>query len=107
MPFLLKYDHLTPVLGTVRAGLVSYNGNDPEHRAALREALPRFLGSLGAVHGEIFPEHHINDVIAVCGIYTRACIGPYCWRLQPECGAEKLSPYVGKMSIQITKLSGW
>lgn len=65
MSFGLRYDQLTPVAGNVRAGIVSYDGSNPEHRIVLREALPRFLGSLGAVHGEAFPSHHIDAVIDV------------------------------------------
>ena len=65
MNFGLTYEQLTPVAGKVRAGLVSYNGDDPEHQVALREALPRFLGTLGAVHGAIFPSHYVDAVIEV------------------------------------------
>lgn len=65
MSFGIGYEQLTPVSGDVRAGIVSYNGDNPEHRAILREALPRFLGSLGAVHGEAFPKHHLDAVIDV------------------------------------------
>lgn len=65
MAFGFKYDQLTPVAGSVRAAVVPYSRNDPEHETVLREALPRFLGSLGAVHGEGFPKHHLEAVIDV------------------------------------------
>lgn len=65
----INYDQLTPVMGDVRVGVVRYNGNDPSHEAALRDALPRFLGSEGAVHGIAYPSQHIDAVIeaANCG----------------------------------------
>jgi len=65
----IRYDQLIPAEGDVRFGVIRYNGNDPAHEAALREALPRFLGSEGAVHGIAYPSQHIDAVIAAtnCG----------------------------------------
>ena len=61
----LTYDQLTPVSGTVRAGMVAYNGNNLEHRSALRGSLPRFLGEVAAVHGESFPHHQLETIIEI------------------------------------------
>lgn len=61
----LSYEQLMPVAGNVRAGVVSYDGSNPEHRAVLRDALPRFLGSVAAVHGESFPYHCLDSIMEI------------------------------------------
>lgn len=58
-------NQLTPVSGSVRAGIVTYDRNNEEHQKLLREGIPHFLGSLGAVHGETFPKEQLEAVIDV------------------------------------------
>ncbi|MDX2028232.1 MAG: hypothetical protein SFW62_06320 [Alphaproteobacteria bacterium] len=63
--FELPGHELFPVANQVRAGIVSYDGANPHVRAKFRQAIPRFLGSLGAVHGAKFSEHNLDAVMEV------------------------------------------
>ena len=98
----ITYDQLMPVTSDAskvargaRAGVFSYNKSNPLHRKVIRAAIPLFLGTLGAVHGEEYPAQHLDavteavnadvmkvdflcyakgscDRIVLCGLATRA-----------------------------------
>ncbi len=57
--------HLRPVAGSVSAGIITYDRDNPDHRRLLREGIPHFLGSLGAEHGEAYPQEHLEAVLEV------------------------------------------
>jgi hypothetical protein len=63
MLFDLEYKQLAHVANDVRADMIAYDSGKAEHRKALREALPRFLGNVFAVHGTSFSEEHLDAVI--------------------------------------------
>lgn len=56
---------LRPVAGSVSAGIVTYDRDNPDHQSLLREGIPHFLGSLGDVHGEAFPQENLEAVLEV------------------------------------------
>ena len=56
---------LFPVANDVKAGIIMYDGTSSPIRAKFRQAIPRFLGSLGTVHGAKFPLHRLNAVMEV------------------------------------------
>jgi len=65
MPFGLKYEDLIAVANTLRAGIVQFDPNNEEHETLLKAAIPQFLGSLGAVHGEEFPIENLEAVLRI------------------------------------------